>query len=39
MRRLSPRNLKYMRVFVAAWPDREIVQRNVAQMAQSIAGS
>ena len=28
---LSPRNLKYMRAFAAAWPDREIVQRTVAQ--------
>ncbi len=29
---LSPRNLKYMRTFAAAWPDREIVQRTVAQI-------
>ncbi len=28
----SPRNLKYMRAFAAAWPEREIVQRVVAQM-------
>ena len=32
MHGLSPRNLKYMRAFVAAWPDREIVQRVVAQL-------
>lgn len=25
MQRLSLRNLKYMRAFAAAWPDREIV--------------
>ena len=29
---LSPRNLKYMRTFAAAWPDRAIVQRTVAQI-------
>ncbi|HEY8788266.1 MAG TPA: PDDEXK nuclease domain-containing protein [Actinopolymorphaceae bacterium] len=28
----SPRNLKYMRAFAAAWPDIEIVQRSVAQL-------
>ncbi|HTQ21949.1 PDDEXK nuclease domain-containing protein, partial [Mycobacterium sp.] len=28
----SPRNLKYMRAFAAAWPDEEIVQRSVAQL-------
>ena len=27
MRGFSPRNLKYMRAFAAAWPEREIVQR------------
>ncbi len=32
MQGLSPRNLKYMRAFSAAWPDREIVQRVVAQL-------
>jgi predicted nuclease of restriction endonuclease-like (RecB) superfamily len=32
MRGLSPRNLKYMRAFAAAWPDRAIVQRAVAQI-------
>lgn len=32
MRGLSPRNLKYMRAFAAAWPDLEIVQRVVAQI-------
>ncbi|MDB5100499.1 MAG: hypothetical protein JWM80_4920 [Cyanobacteria bacterium RYN_339] len=29
---LSPRNLKYMRTFAAAYPDPEIVQRVVAQL-------
>ncbi len=29
---LSPRNLKYMRAFAAAWPDAAIVQRVVAQL-------
>ena len=28
----SPRNLKYMRAFAAAWPDIEVVQRSVAQL-------
>ena len=28
----SPRNLKYMRSFAEAWPEREIVQRTVAQI-------
>ena len=28
----SPRNLKYMRTFHLAWPEREIVQRTVAQI-------
>jgi predicted nuclease of restriction endonuclease-like (RecB) superfamily len=28
----SPRNLKYMRTFAQAWPDRVIVQRTVAQL-------
>ena len=32
MRGFSPRNLKYMRAFAAAWPEREIVQRTVAQI-------
>jgi len=32
MRGLSPRNLKYMRAFAEAWPDREIMQRVVAQL-------
>lgn len=31
-RGFSPRNLKYMRAFAAAWPDRAIVQRVVAQL-------
>jgi len=29
---LSPRNLKYMRAFAEAWPDRPIVQQLVAQL-------
>jgi predicted nuclease of restriction endonuclease-like (RecB) superfamily len=32
MQGLSPRNLKYMRAFAAAWPDESIVQRVVAQL-------
>jgi len=28
----SPRNLKYMRAFAAAWPDREVVQGRLAQL-------
>lgn len=28
----SPRNLKYMRAFAAAWPDREVVQGSLAQL-------
>jgi predicted nuclease of restriction endonuclease-like (RecB) superfamily len=32
MQGLSPRNLKYMRAFAAAWPDEAIVQRVVAQL-------
>jgi len=28
----SPRNLKYMRAFAAAWPNEEVVQRTVAQL-------
>ena len=32
MRGFSPRNLKYMRAFAAAWPDRAIVQRVVARL-------
>lgn len=32
MRGLSPRNLKYMRKFAQAWPDREIVQETLAQI-------
>jgi len=28
----STRNLKYMRLFASAWPDRAIVQRTVAQL-------
>ncbi|MCS6804885.1 MAG: PDDEXK nuclease domain-containing protein [Acidobacteriota bacterium] len=32
MQGLSPRNLKYMRAFAAAWTDREIVQEVLAQI-------
>ena len=32
MRGLSPRNLKYMRSFAAAWPDRAIVQEPLARI-------
>lgn len=32
MKGFSPRNLKYMRSFAAAWPDKTIVQRVVAQI-------
>ncbi|MDD1754948.1 MAG: DUF1016 N-terminal domain-containing protein [Methanothrix sp.] len=32
MRGLSPRNLKYMRAFAVAWPDREIVLQLAAQI-------
>lgn len=32
MRGFSPRNLKYMRAFAAAWPERAIVQEPLAQL-------
>lgn len=32
MKGFSPRNLKYMRAFAAAWPDRAIVQAPLAQI-------
>jgi predicted nuclease of restriction endonuclease-like (RecB) superfamily len=32
MQGFSPRNLKYMRAFAAAWPNAEIVQRVVARL-------
>lgn len=32
MQGLSPRNLKYMRAFAAAWPDRGIVQEPLARI-------
>lgn len=32
MKGFSPRNLKYMRAFAAAWPDRELVQQSAAQV-------
>ena len=32
MQGLSPRNLKYMRAFAAAWPDKSIVQGTLAQI-------
>jgi predicted nuclease of restriction endonuclease-like (RecB) superfamily len=35
MKGFSPRNLKYMRAFAAAWPEREIVQQAVAQLSWS----
>ena len=39
MKGFSPRNLKYMRAFAAAWPEHEIVQHTVAQLSwrQNIA--
>lgn len=33
MKGFSPRNLKYMRAFAAAWPERQIVQELVAQLS------
>ncbi len=32
IRGFSPRNLKYMRAFAAAWPERQIVQQLAAQL-------
>jgi len=32
MKGFSPRNLKYMRAFAEAWPQREIVQASLAQL-------
>lgn len=32
MKGFSPRNLKYMRAFAAAWPEREVVQASLAQV-------
>lgn len=32
MKGFSPRNLKYMRAFAEAWPERPFVQRTVAQL-------
>lgn len=32
MKGFSPRNLKYMRAFAAAWPERSIVQASLAQL-------
>lgn len=32
MKGFSPRNLKYMRAFAAAWPERELVQQTAAQV-------
>jgi predicted nuclease of restriction endonuclease-like (RecB) superfamily len=39
MKGFSPRNIKYMRAFAAAWRDRAIVQQTVAQLSwrQNIA--
>lgn len=39
MRGFSPRNLKYMRAFASAWPDRAIVQEALAQIAQALFNS
>ncbi len=33
MKGFSPRNIKYMRAFAAAWPNREIVQASLAQLS------
>jgi predicted nuclease of restriction endonuclease-like (RecB) superfamily len=33
MRGFSPRNLKYIRAFAAAWPNHEIVQKALAQLS------
>lgn len=32
LRGFSPRNLKYMRAFAGAWPERAIVQQAAAQI-------
>lgn len=32
MKGFSPRNMKYMRAFASAWPDKQIVQRVIAQI-------
>jgi hypothetical protein len=32
MKGFSPRNIRYMRAFSAAWPEREIVQAALAQL-------
>jgi len=32
MKGFSPRNLKYMRAFAAAWPGRRVVQQVAAQL-------
>lgn len=33
MQGLSPRNLKYMRKFAEAWPERSFVQASLAQIS------
>ena len=33
LREFPPGNLKCMRAFATAWPDRELVQRTVAQLS------
>ena len=38
MQGFSPRNLKYMRAFAEAYPDRGFVQRLVAQIVQQAVG-
>lgn len=37
MKGFSPRNLKYMRAFAAAWPEIEFVQEVLAQVQQAAA--
>jgi hypothetical protein len=36
MRGFSPRNLKYMRAFAAAWPDRAMVQQVAARIPYAL---
>ena len=36
MKGFSPRNLKYMRAYAAAWPERAIVQEALAQNPSSV---
>jgi hypothetical protein len=39
MKGFSPRNLKYMRAFAAAWPERAIVQGVIAQLPHGFPGT